>query len=78
MSKELKAPDKVTQKMTRDGAVAENTATGETSSISDRPQEENFSAPAAATAEKAAQRMVTEVDRHLSKTQRKRHLTGCS
>ena len=49
MSKELKAPDKVTQKMTRDGAVAENIATGETSSISDRPQEENYSAPAAAT-----------------------------
>lgn len=24
MSKELKAPDKVTQKMTRDGAIAEN------------------------------------------------------
>ena len=29
MSKELKAPDKVTQKMTRDGAVAENLTTGE-------------------------------------------------
>ncbi len=27
MSKELKAPDKVTQKMTRDGAVAENLTT---------------------------------------------------
>lgn len=46
MSKELKAPDKVTQKMTRDGAVAENLTTGETSSISERPQEENYSAPA--------------------------------
>ena len=76
MSKELKAPDKVTQKMTRDGAVAENTATGETSSISDRPQEENFSAPAAATAEKAAQRMVTEVDRHLSKNAEKKAFDG--
>ena len=32
--KELKAPDKVVQKMTRDGAVAENLATGETESIS--------------------------------------------
>ena len=39
MSKELKAPDKVTQKMTRDGAVAENLTTGETSSISERPQD---------------------------------------
>ena len=47
MSKEWKAPDKVTQKMTRDGAVAENLTTGETSSISERPQEENYSAPAA-------------------------------
>ena len=27
--KELKAPDKVMQKMTRDGAVSENLATGE-------------------------------------------------
>ena len=29
MSKEWKAPDKVTQKMTRDGAVAENLTTGD-------------------------------------------------
>ena len=43
MSKEWKAPDKVTQKMTRDGAVAENLTTGETTSISERPQEENYS-----------------------------------
>ena len=47
MSKELKAPDKVTQKMTRDGAIAENLTTGETTTISERPQEENYSAPAA-------------------------------
>ena len=76
MSKELKAPDKVTQKMTRDGAVAENIATGETSSISDRPQEENYSAPAAATAEKAAQRIGAEVDRHLSKNAEQKALDG--
>ena len=50
MSKELKAPDKVTQKMTRDGAVAENLTTGETSSISERPQEENYLAPAGVAA----------------------------
>lgn len=37
--KELKAPDKVVQKMTRDGAVAENLATGETESISGRDPE---------------------------------------
>ena len=45
MSKEWKAPDKVTQKMTRDGAVAENLTTGETSSISERPQEEKLFSP---------------------------------
>ena len=41
--------------MTRDGAVAENLTTGETTSISERPQEENYSqAPTAgAAAEKA-------------------------
>lgn len=45
MSKEWKAPDKVTQKMTRDGAVAENLTTGETTSISERPQEETIPKP---------------------------------
>ena len=67
MSKELKAPDKVTQKMTRDGAVAENLTTGETTSISERPPEENYSAPAAGAAEKATQRIGTEVSRHFEK-----------
>ena len=45
MSKEWKAPDKVTQKMTRDGAVAENLTTGETTSISERPQEKTIPKP---------------------------------
>ena len=67
MSKEWKAPDKVTQKMTRDGAIAENLTTGETTSISERPPEENYSAPAAGAAEKATQRISTEVSRHLEK-----------
>ena len=67
MSKELKAPDKVTQKMTRDGAIAENLTTGEATKISDRPQEENYSAPAGAAAEKVAQQIGTEVSRHSSK-----------
>ena len=31
--KEMKAPDKVTQKMTHDGAVTENLATGEITNI---------------------------------------------
>ena len=41
--KELKAPDKVAQKMTRDGAVAENLATGEVTSISEREPETDLS-----------------------------------
>ena len=59
MSKEWKAPDKVTQKMTRDGAVAENLTTGETTSISERPQEENYSqAPTAAAAKHLSRRYI--------------------
>ena len=74
MSKELKAPDKVTQKMTRDGAVAENLTTGETTSISERPPEENYSAPVAGAAEKATQRIGTEVSRHFEKGAEKKTL----
>lgn len=43
MKKELKAPDKVTQKMTRDGAVTENLATGEVTNISGREAEAELS-----------------------------------
>ena len=75
MSKELKAPDKVTQKMTRDGAVAENLTTGETSSISERPQEENYSAPAGAAAEKVVQHIGAEVSDTRQKARRKKPLT---
>ena len=78
MSKELKAPDKVTQKMTRDGAIAENLTTGETTSISERPPEENYSAPAAGAAEKATQRIGTEVSRHLEKGAEKKTLDAVS
>ncbi len=74
MSKELKAPDKVTQKMTRDGAVAENLTTGETSSISERPQEENYSAPAGAAAEKVVQHIGAEIERHAAKGAEKKAL----
>ena len=68
MSKEWKAPDKVTQKMTRDGAVAENLTTGETTSISERPQEENYSQAPTAAAEKAVDRIGAEVERQAAKT----------
>ena len=41
--------------------------TGETSSISERPQEENYSAPAGAAAEKVVQHIGAEVERHAAK-----------
>lgn len=43
--RELKAADKVTQKMTRDGAVKENLSTGEVERISDRDPVIVFSTP---------------------------------
>ena len=55
--KELKAPDKVAQKMTHDGAVQENLATGEVTNISGREAEADFSPseePAAAAGHVAA------------------------
>ena len=56
--KELKAPDKVTQKMTHDGAVTENLATGEVTNISRREPEVDLSAsseePAGAAVDLAA------------------------
>lgn len=48
--KELKAPDKVTQKMTRDGAVTENLATGEVTNISGRDPEAELSGNSEGTA----------------------------
>ena len=58
--KELKAPDKVAQKMTRDGAVAENLATGEVTNISERDPETDLSGgkEPVATAEATAGRIV--------------------
>ena len=43
--KQMKAPEKVAQKMTRDGAVAENLVTGEVDRISHRETEADFSDP---------------------------------
>ncbi len=67
--KELKAPDKVTQKMTHDGAVMENLATGEVTNISSREAETDFSASeeSTATAEAVAERAVHAHDRHKAK-----------
>lgn len=47
--KKMRASEKVTQKMTRSGAVSENLATGEVTHISRREAEEDFSAPKEAT-----------------------------
>lgn len=67
--KELKAPDKVTQKMTHDGAVAENLATGEAKNISGREAETDFSADQEPlqTAEAVAERAAHVHDRHKAK-----------
>ena len=66
--KELKAPDKVTQKMAHDGAVTENLATGEVTNISSHDPEVNLSAsseePASAAADLAAR--AAEHHTHLS------------
>lgn len=67
--KELKAPDKVTQKMTHDGAVAENLATGEVTNISGREAETDLSADREPlqTAEAVAERAAHAHDRHKAK-----------
>lgn len=67
--KELKATDKVTQKMTHDGAVAENLATGEVTNISGREAETDFSADREPlqTAEAVAERAAHAHDRHRAK-----------
>ena len=72
--KELKAPDKVTQKMTRDGAVTENLATGEVTNISSRDPEVDLSAsseePASAAVDLAA-RAAERHEAHSAKKQAK-------
>ena len=40
--KEMKAPEKVAQKMTHDGTVTENLVTGEVERISGREEEAHF------------------------------------
>lgn len=67
--KELKATDKVAQKMTHDGAVQENLATGEVTNISGREAEADFSPseePAAA-AESAAEHIAAAHGRRRAK-----------
>lgn len=72
--KELKASDKVTQKMTHDGAVTENLATGEVTNISSRDPEVDLSAsseePASAAVDLAA-RAAEHHEAHTAKKQAK-------
>ena len=54
--------------------VAENLTTGETSSIRERPQEENYSAPAGVAEEKVVQHIGAEIERHAAKGAEKKAL----
>ena len=70
--RELKATDKITQKMTRDGAVSVNLVTGETTYPSDRTPEQDHSASgdAAGAAGKAVDR--AELHREQAAAKKKR------
>lgn len=57
--RELKATDKITQKMTRDGAVSENLATGEVKHISSREPETELSVSSEESAGAAADLRLT-------------------
>ena len=66
---ELKASEKITQKMTHDGAVAENLATGEVTNISSREAEVDLSAEQepVTTAAAAAEHIARAHDRRKAK-----------
>lgn len=65
---EWKATDKITQKMTRNGAVQTNKATGEQTRISQRESEADFSGN---TAGAALDRAALETGRHKAKKQKR-------
>lgn len=69
--KELKASDKVTQKMTHDGAVTENLATGEVTNISSRQPEADLSASSEELAGTAFDLAARVSEAHISHTERK-------
>lgn len=70
---EWKATDKVTQKMTRNGAVQTNKATGEQTRISQRESEADFSGDAAGNVTGAAlDRAALEAGRHRAKKQKRK------
>ena len=69
--RELKATDKITQKMTRDGAVSENLATGEVKHISSREPETELSVSSEESAGAAADLALRAAERHERKAARK-------
>ena len=69
--KELKAPDKVTQKMTHDGAVTENLATGEVTNISARDPEVDLSASSEEQASAAVDLAARAAEHHEAHTAKK-------
>ena len=69
--RELKATDKITQKMTRDGAVSENLATGEVEHISSREPETELSASSEESAGDTADLALRAAERHEKKSARK-------
>ena len=69
--RELKATDKITQKMTRDGAVSENLATGEVEHISSREPETELSTSSEESAGAAADLALRAAEHHEKKSARK-------
>ena len=69
--RELKATDKITQKMTRDGAVSENLATGEVEHISSREPETELSASLEESTGAAADLALRAAEHHEKKSARK-------
>ena len=67
---EWKASEKEAQKMTRDGAISVNLVTGETTHISDRPPEQDYSS--ADETAGALNRAADEVVEHRERRQTKR------
>ena len=68
--RELKATDKITQKMTRDGAVSENLATGEVEHISSREPETELSTSSEESAGTAADLALRVAEHHEKKSAR--------
>lgn len=64
--KQYKPRDKVTQKITREGAVRENQATGESENISQKAQEADFSGRLHFTEE---DRAMPELERYIRKAE---------